>query len=114
MTGSEYYDLDGQLIDFERYVEITSLMHDARRENPESSPDDDPTRIGSDHVGEAWVSTVWLGLNHAYGNGPPLIFETLVFGGETDGDGDRYSTRDEARAGHERIVDALKAKVESQ
>jgi hypothetical protein len=26
-----------------------------------------------------WVSTVWLGLNHAWNGGPPLIFETMVF-----------------------------------
>lgn len=26
-----------------------------------------------------WVSTVWLGINHNYGDGPPLIFETMVF-----------------------------------
>lgn len=26
-----------------------------------------------------WVSTVLLGLDHQYGDGPPLIFETMVF-----------------------------------
>ncbi len=36
-------------------------------------------RIGSDHVGALWVSTVWLGLDHSMGVGPPLIFETMVF-----------------------------------
>ena len=28
------------------------------------------------------ISTVFLGLDHNLGDGPPLLFETLVFGGE--------------------------------
>ena len=49
------------------------------------------------------VSTVWLGLNHnLFGTGPPLIFETMVFGGppEIDEKLERYSTEAEAIAGH--------------
>ena len=30
-------------------------------------------------VGNYLVSTVWLGLNHAFGNELPLIFETMIF-----------------------------------
>ena len=54
-----------------------------------------------------WVSTVWLGLNHRFGEGPPLIFETMVFLARGDGgelDCDRYSTEAEAVAGHEAMV----------
>lgn len=58
-----------------------------------------------------WVSTVWLGLNHNYSGGPPLIFETMVFGLKDlsyfngrgfpkDLDQKRYVTEAEARAGH--------------
>ena len=53
-----------------------------------------------------WVSTVWLGLDHAFGDGPPLIFETMVFASETnlsDQDMDRYSTEADALAGHQRL-----------
>lgn len=50
------------------------------------------------------VSTVWLGIDHQWGNGPPLIFETMVFGGEHDQDTTRYSTEAEALAGHDEIV----------
>ncbi len=53
-----------------------------------------------------WVSTVWLGLNHGhFGEGRPLIFETMVFKngppelGESL-DCNRYSTLEEAEAGH--------------
>ena len=46
------------------------------------------------------VSTVWLGLDHSYDGGPPLIFETMVFGGGLDLEMERYSTEAEALAGH--------------
>lgn len=50
------------------------------------------------------VSTVWLGLDHSFGYGPPLIFETMVFGGPEDQYQERYSTVEEARIGHEATV----------
>ena len=49
------------------------------------------------------VSTVFLGLNHQWGDGPPLLFETMVFGGELDGEQERYSTWEEAIEGHENM-----------
>lgn len=55
----------------------------------------------------ARVSTVWLGLNHRYGEGPPLIFETMVFGNagwSLEVDSERYATLEEAKAGHEAMV----------
>lgn len=36
------------------------------------------------------VSTVFLALDHAYGGGPPVLFETLVLGGSLDQSMDRY------------------------
>jgi hypothetical protein len=51
------------------------------------------------------VSTVFLGLDHRFGDGPPIVFETMVFGGPFDQDCDRYESWDEAVAGHARIVD---------
>ena len=57
------------------------------------------------------VSTVFLGLDHAWGFGPPLLFETLIFGGPYDGEMDRYSTWEQAVAGHERFVAALERAV---
>lgn len=59
-------------------------------------------------VGDAKVSTVWLGLNHNFGSGEPLIFETMVFGGEYDQHRWRYSTEESAREDHDRIVAALR------
>lgn len=50
------------------------------------------------------VSTVFLGLDHRFGEGPPLLFETMVFGGPLDQECERYTTWDEAIAGHEVMV----------
>jgi hypothetical protein len=48
------------------------------------------------------LSTVFLGIDHRFGDGPgpPLVFETMIFGGERDGDCWRYATWDEAESGH--------------
>ena|SRR5882672_8300506 len=50
------------------------------------------------------VSTVFLGLDHRIGQGPPLLFETMIFGGEHNDFEERYSTWEEAEAGHKRAV----------
>lgn len=55
------------------------------------------------------VSTVFLGLDHAWGGGRPLLFETLIFDGQYDGHMWRYSTRDEAIVGHLAVLDAIRA-----
>jgi hypothetical protein len=47
---------------------------------------------------------VFLGLDHSHGGGPPLLFETLVFGGPLADEGDRYPTRAAALAGHDQMV----------
>lgn len=58
-----------------------------------------------------WVSTVWLGYNHQFQpGGRPIIFETMVFTSRdrlNDLYCERYSTLEEAQAGHERIVARL-------
>ena len=65
--------------------------------------------VAKDQIGDAKVSTVWLGLDHELGfDGPPLIFETMIFGGEHDKFQERYSTEEQARARHLEIVAALR------
>lgn len=57
------------------------------------------------------VHTSYLGLNHQYFYGPPLVWETMAFG-EPFGWSDlqvRYATEGAARAGHLAVVGALKA-----
>jgi len=54
------------------------------------------------------VSTVFLGLDHRWGPGDPLLFETMVFGGEHNHWMNRYCTWDEAVEGHDRAVAMVK------
>lgn len=66
-------------------------------------------RVGRDE-GDGWmVSTVWIGLDHNYGDEPPLIFETMVFDGPLDGETVRYSTWTEAQAGHVDMVEQVRS-----
>jgi len=53
------------------------------------------------------VSTVFLGLNHAFADGPPVLRETMVFGGPLDGEMERYENRSEAILGHDLICDRV-------
>ena len=52
-------------------------------------------------IGDAKVSTVFLGLNHSFGDEPPTLFETMIFGGSHDGHQARCATWDEAVQMHE-------------
>jgi hypothetical protein len=66
-----------------------------------------------------WISTVFLGNDHQFGKGPPILFETMVFDRHSHlapdrrgkmrpvrGDLDcwRYSSWDDAEAGHHAVV----------
>ena len=60
------------------------------------------------------VSTVFLGMDHSFMGGPPLVFETMCFGpnGEIgDAPFDRYSTWREAEIGHMKAVKELSEKL---
>ena len=60
------------------------------------------------------VSTVFLGLDHRFhGNGPPILFETMIFGGPPDIDECqwRYSSWDDAQAGHAAAVRKARAAI---
>jgi hypothetical protein len=66
-------------------------------------------QIGDDHFGNCRVSTVFLGLNHNYWGGDPVLFETMIFGGPLDGEMWRYATYTDAERGHAEAV--AKAKI---
>lgn len=69
----------------ERVVEKTALLHPKH--------------------GSVLISTVFLGLDHNFTQeGPPLIFETMIFGGKLDQYQDRCSTWDEAIAMHAKAI----------
>lgn len=59
--------------------------------------------VGRHEHGGVCVSTVFLGIDHRLGDeGPPLIFETMIFGGEHDQWQDRCSTWAEAVEMHKK------------
>src|SRR5262245_2117925 len=58
-------------------------------------------QVAEDEIGEVRVSTVFLGVNHNFrGWGPPILFETMIFGGEHDGYQTRCATWEDAEAQH--------------
>jgi len=63
----------------------------------------------SDPAKTIHVSTVFLGLDHSFGSGPPVLWETLVFGGLLDGEQRRYTSRAAALAGHQEICERVSA-----
>jgi hypothetical protein len=70
------------------------------------------TRIGlpPDDVS---ISTVWLGIDHSYmGEGPPIIFETMVFGGSLDQETWRYASARAAQIGHDEVVKLVKTELD--
>ena len=53
------------------------------------------------------ISTVFLGLDHSFGDGEPLLFETMIFGGKHDQYQERYSTWKDAIEGHKFACDLV-------
>lgn len=84
---SDYYDWTGHPITPKKWAE----MFEKER------------HVGKDEIAGYLVSTVWLGLDHQWEEGPPLIFETMVFDGGDMGKDVytmRYATEDDAKQGH--------------
>lgn len=71
----------------------------------------DAWRVGGDRLEDGTsVSTVFLGVDHGWSAGPPILFETMVFGRRDRWDGWcwRYPTWDEAAAGHAAVLKRLR------
>ena len=64
--------------------------------------------LRKDAVGRVEISTVLLMVSSSMFEQPPLIFETMIFGGEHDQYQYRYATKAEAIAGHERAVQLVR------
>ena len=92
----EYYNLDGEPITMWQWVDLLKLLEGDRH-------------VAFTQDGEWSVSTVWLGLDHSFGCGPPLIYETMIFGGLCDGEQWRYPNRHAALAGHDQAVAQARA-----
>lgn len=68
--------------------------------------------VRKDVVGGVEISTVFLGRNHQFRDGPPLVFETMVFGGAGDYQA-RYSTWEQAEQGHARALAQVLAQTQA-
>lgn len=61
--------------------------------------------VSKDDVGESFISTVFLGIDHSFGfGGSPVLWETMVFGGKYDGEERRYTSLADAKMGHKEIL----------
>lgn len=58
-------------------------------------------------IQDVYISTVFLGLDHGIYEDKPILFETMIFGGEHDIKLWRYSTWEEAEAGHQRACELV-------
>jgi hypothetical protein len=66
---------------------------------------EDPWRVALTEINDkCYVSTVFIGLDHTWRHGDPLLFETMTFGGPLDQDQERYSTWEQAERGHAEVV----------
>ena len=62
-------------------------------------------RVGELNKDKVRVSTVFLGLDHNFNDaGPPVLFETMIFGGKHNEYQERCSTWEEAEALHKKAV----------
>ena len=64
----------------------------------------DMRHLARDTKGAITVSTVFLGLDYGDGEGPPVLWETLIVNGPADRYVERYASRADALAGHARAV----------
>jgi hypothetical protein len=66
--------------------------------------------VKQETVGGIYISTIFLGIDYSFGmGGPPLVFETMAFDPTEEITCRRYSTWNEAVAGHQEIVDWCKS-----
>jgi hypothetical protein len=67
--------------------------------------------VGNDVVGLVHIATHFIGLNYQFQSGPPLLFETMVFGGLLNHEGRRCATWQEAERQHAAMLARVLATV---
>lgn len=81
------------------------------REWVRSYDDTEARCVAQTDVDDVHVSTVFLGLDHRIGSGPPLLFETMVFGGSLDQEQDRCTTWEQVERMHKTMVKRVRDAV---
>jgi len=102
VLDDKFYDREGNKVTLQEW---TTLMTDEYR------------RVASTEVGRFWVSTVFLGIDHSWDNGPLQIYETMIFERDSTTEADewpmmRYATEVEARMGHMKVVQMIQTNVD--
>lgn len=99
---SKFYLLDENKVPYEVPLEESYKVY----ENP------DMKIVQQEKVGDSFVSTVFLGLDHSWGDQDgPILFETMIFGGEYNDFQRRYKTYDEAVQGHNEALQMVTKSV---
>lgn len=86
-------------------VKATSVIEAAEwlEKNPERKA------VKQEHIGDVRISTVFLGLDHAWPKNDitPVLWETMIFGGEHDQYMDRYTSHEDALEGHQTALNLV-------
>lgn len=95
MSGRYILDEQGQPIEDEDLIHWAAWFETANR------------HVAKDVLPDGTkISTIFLGLDHGFGEqGLPVLWETMIFGGPHDQYQERYTSREEAIAGHAKAVD---------
>lgn len=105
----QYFDIEGNPVEFDlESPEGMEMM--VKLWNKEYR------RVAQDYVGDIHVSTVFLPIDHGWGEGPPILFETMVFGYGDDEEAIwegrewqwSYATKEEALVGHAKVLEAVR------
>ena len=100
-----YYKLDGRrVVTCQHLLEWAQWFETAER------------HVADDLIEGYRVSTVFLGMDHSFapGDGPPVLFETMIFAPVGDHEAmDRYCTWEEAEAGHARMLQGLREELQN-
>lgn len=106
----KYYVLRGhEVVEVDSFVEAAGCF-----ENTAARTVAKTQIVSPDGTQDSEVSTVFLTIDHNFSNdGPPILFETMVFGNEAfEGLQRRYTTWGEAEAGHEAVVATVRLELE--
>jgi len=100
-----YYNHEGEVISLDEWSALISLPEYKIVARDQVFVRDAHSQIDYEEGtarmrGVVSISTVWLGLDHSWWGGPPIIFETMIFGGAHDEAQWRYATHLEAIQGH--------------
>jgi hypothetical protein len=84
-------------------VKSTSVIEAAEwlDKNPEKKA------VKQDYIDDIFISTVFLGLDHAWNSEIPVLWETMIFGGEHDPYQERYTSYEDALEGHQTTLNLV-------